>query len=42
MDLVSYFGWERVDWIHLAQYSDQCRALANEPSGSVKGGKFFD
>jgi hypothetical protein len=22
-------GWEVVDWVHLAQDKDQCRALAN-------------
>jgi hypothetical protein len=38
-------GWDRVDWMKL----DQDRGLvagscdhSNEPSGSVKGGKFLD
>jgi hypothetical protein len=36
-------GWEVVDWIHLAQDSDQWRALVNnnEPSGSVKYCEFL-
>jgi hypothetical protein len=37
MDL-SEIGWGDMDWIHLAQYMDQWRALvnSNEPSGSIK------
>jgi hypothetical protein len=34
-------GWEGVDWIHLAQDRDRCRALvehSNELLGSIKGG----
>jgi hypothetical protein len=32
-------GWGGMDWIHLAQDRDKCRALVstnNEPSGSIK------
>jgi len=38
-------GWEVVDWIHLAQDRDQCRAVVNTvigPCGSIKGGEFLD
>jgi hypothetical protein len=43
MDL-KQIKYESVDWIHLAQDRDRCRALANsnEPSGSIEGGKFFE
>jgi len=34
-------GWEGVDWIHLAPDRDHCLA-GNEPSVSIKGGKFLD
>jgi hypothetical protein len=37
-------GWEGVDWIHLAQdipVVGSCED-GDEPSGSIKGGKFLD
>jgi hypothetical protein len=37
-------GWEGVDWIHLAQDSDQWRLLVatvTERSGPIKGGEFL-
>jgi hypothetical protein len=43
--LVSYSGWEGVDWIHLAQDRDQWRVSfehGNETSGPIKGGKFLN
>jgi hypothetical protein len=37
-------GWEAVDWIHLAQYSDQWPAVVNvvKLSGSLKSGELLD
>jgi hypothetical protein len=29
-------GWDGMDWIDLAQDSDQWRALVKEPSGYIK------
>jgi len=35
-------GWEGVDWIHLAQYKNQCRCEHDiEPPGYIKGGEFL-
>jgi hypothetical protein len=38
-------GWEVVDWIHLStlEYGPVAGSCerGNEPSGSIKGGKFF-
>jgi hypothetical protein len=38
-------AWEVVDWIHLAQYRDQCADSCeydnNAPSGSIKGGELL-
>jgi hypothetical protein len=31
-----------MDWIDLAQDRDKWRAVVNEPSGSIKCGKFFE
>jgi hypothetical protein len=33
--------WEDVEWIHLAQDRGPCEN-GNEPSGSIKGGKFLE
>jgi hypothetical protein len=37
-------GWDGMDWIDLAQYSDQWRARehSNEPSGSIKCGEVLE
>jgi hypothetical protein len=44
MDLKE-IGWESVDWIYLAQDRDQWLDFCehgNEPSGSIKYGRFLD
>jgi hypothetical protein len=40
MDL-GEIGWEGVDWILLGPVEDTCER-GNEPSGSIKDGKFLD
>jgi hypothetical protein len=34
-------GWEVVDWIHLAQDTDQWWVL-NDPSGFIQDGEFLE
>jgi hypothetical protein len=42
---IKLIGCESLNWIHLAQDRDQwvdCCEHGNEPSGSIKAGKFLD
>jgi hypothetical protein len=43
MDLTE-MGWDGMDWIVLAQNTDQWRAVVNgnEPSGSIKCWEFLE